>query len=49
LIQELEDGASIQLWGDYCTTPEYEDTENTNKCFTIDDDRTRTWYYKDIN
>ena len=49
LIQELENGSSVQLWGDYCTTPEFEDTENINKCYSLNDDRTRTWYYKDIN
>ncbi len=49
LLQQLEKWNSVQLWGDYCTDPDYEDTEDTNSCKTLNDDRTREWYYKDRN
>jgi len=47
LIENLEKWNSVQLWWDYCTTPEYEDTEKKNTCKTLHDDRTLEWYYKD--
>ena len=47
LIENLEKWNSVQLWGDYCTTPEYEDTDKKNTCKTLNDDRTREWYYYD--
>lgn len=49
LLQALEDGKSVQLWGDYCTTPAYEDTDKKNKCYSLNNNRTLTWYYKDVN
>ena len=47
LIENLEEGNSVQLWWDYCTTPEYEDTDEKNTCKTLNSDRTLEWYYED--
>lgn len=49
LLENLEKGNSIQLWGDYCTAPQYEDTQKKNRCVTLNKDRTLSWYYKDIH
>jgi hypothetical protein len=37
----------IQLWWDYCTTPEFEDTQNINSCSKFDKNRKLEWYYKE--
>jgi hypothetical protein len=47
LIENLEKGHSVQLWWDYCTRPEYEDTDEKNTCKTLNNDRTLEWYYSD--
>jgi len=49
LLESLEDGDSVQLWWDYCTTPEFEDTKKKNKCASLNKQRKISWYYKDIN
>ena len=49
LLENIEKWNSVQLWWDYCTRPEYEDTEEKNTCKTLNNDRTLEWYYRDQN
>ena len=45
LVSALDDGHSVQLWGDYCTTPAYDNGERNN-CISLNYDRSISWYYK---
>ena len=47
LLKNINAGNMIQLWWDYCTNPEFEDTENTNSCSRFGKDRKLEWYYKE--
>lgn len=47
VLKNLNAGNMIQLWWDYCTTPEFEDTPNINSCSKFDKNRKLEWYYKE--
>jgi hypothetical protein len=47
LLKNLNAGNMVQLWWDYCTQPEYEDTPNTNSCSRFWTNRKLEWYYKE--
>jgi len=46
ILQSLNAWSLVQLWWDYCTKSEYEDTSKKNNCKYIDYERKLTWYYK---
>jgi len=47
ILKNLNAGNMIQLWWDYCTNPEFEDTENINSCSKFGKNRKLEWYYKE--
>lgn len=47
LLKNLNAGNMVQLWWDYCTQPEFEDTKNTNSCSRFGKNRKLEWYYKE--
>jgi hypothetical protein len=47
LLKNLNAWNMVQLWGDYCTNSEYEDTDKKNSCSRFWKNRKLEWYYKE--
>ena len=51
LLKFLNKGKMVQLWGDRCTDPVYEDSltwsTTANSCPTLNENRKIEWYYKE--
>ncbi|MCP4523299.1 MAG: hypothetical protein GY828_03700, partial [Candidatus Gracilibacteria bacterium] len=47
ILISLKQGKMVQLWGDYCTDPRYEDTNKKNTCSRFSQSRELVWYYKE--
>jgi len=47
ILQTINEWNMVQLWADYCTTPKFEDTSNTNTCKFLNLERKLTWFYKE--
>ena len=47
LLQNINSWNMVQLWWDYCTNPQFEDTENINSCSRFWENRELQWYYKE--
>ena len=47
VLKNLVDWNMIQLWWDYCTNPDYEDTQHKNNCKLFSENRSLEWYYEE--
>ncbi|MCP4524216.1 MAG: hypothetical protein GY828_08410 [Candidatus Gracilibacteria bacterium] len=47
ILTALEQGKMVQLWGDYCTDPRFEDTNKKNRCSRFAQSRELVWYYEE--
>jgi len=47
ILKSINNWKMVQLWWDYCTIPEFEDTKNKNYCSDISENRKLIWYYEE--
>lgn len=47
ILETLTKWNMVQLWWDYCTDPDFEDTDNKNTCKYFNSDRKLIWYYEE--